>query len=171
MGMDVMGLNATSETGSYFRNNVWWWRPLWDYCMLIGKDIIPDDNLGHSNDGWGLDAVSSRALASLLQAEIDSGRCLAYQIQYEKELAEMPDEECELCAGTGVRDDDIGKKMGQHTKYIQKEGHPRNGMMGWCNGCDGTGHKRPFQTNYPFHVENVQEFVEFLRDCGGFSIH
>lgn len=26
MGMDVYGKEPTSETGKYFRNNVWWWQ-------------------------------------------------------------------------------------------------------------------------------------------------
>ena len=39
MGMDVYGKNQTSEKGSYFRNNVWWWRPLWNYCEELHGDI------------------------------------------------------------------------------------------------------------------------------------
>ena len=26
--------------GVYFRNNVWWWRPLWNYCYAVAEDII-----------------------------------------------------------------------------------------------------------------------------------
>jgi len=55
MGMDVMGMNATSEKGEYFRNNVWWWRPLWDYCLNEHGDIAGQVEHGHSNDGDGLD--------------------------------------------------------------------------------------------------------------------
>lgn len=50
-----------------------------------------------------------------------------------------------------------------------------------CNGCGGdyhaktpgTGSHRPRGTllSYPFDVENVAEFVVFLRDCGGFEIY
>jgi hypothetical protein len=28
MGMDVYGKEPKSDKGEYFRNNVWWWRPL-----------------------------------------------------------------------------------------------------------------------------------------------
>ena len=35
MGMDVSGMNPSSETGEYFRNNVWWWRHLWNYSVLV----------------------------------------------------------------------------------------------------------------------------------------
>ena len=40
MGMDVHGKNPTTEAGKYFHANVWHWRPLWDYCHLVAKDII-----------------------------------------------------------------------------------------------------------------------------------
>ena len=38
MGMDVIGLKPTSKEGEYFRNNVWWWGPLADYCMEVAPD-------------------------------------------------------------------------------------------------------------------------------------
>ena len=28
--------------GIYFRNNVWWWRPLWNYCYNIAPDLVGD---------------------------------------------------------------------------------------------------------------------------------
>lgn len=149
MGMDVYGKNATSEKGHYFRNNVWWWRPLWDYCCAVSFVAQQVEN-GHSNDGDGLDADDSRTLSETLWAEIDSGRTLAYEKAYNDRLAAMPDEECEHCHGTGKRFD----------AYVQ----------GDCNGCEGKGSKRPFATWYPFTVENVREFAEFLKDCGGFRI-
>jgi hypothetical protein len=33
MGFDVYGKSARSEKGEYFRNNVWWWRPLAEYVL------------------------------------------------------------------------------------------------------------------------------------------
>jgi hypothetical protein len=34
----------------------------------------------------------------------------------------------------------------------------------------GTGYVRPDCTDYPFSIENVKEFVAFLKECGGFEI-
>jgi hypothetical protein len=39
MGMDVYGKDAVSEKGEYFRNNVWYWRPLWNYCIEVAPDL------------------------------------------------------------------------------------------------------------------------------------
>jgi hypothetical protein len=35
MGMDVYGKAPTVEEGKYFRNNLWWWRPLWTYVEEV----------------------------------------------------------------------------------------------------------------------------------------
>ena len=42
MGFDLSGLNPKNETGEYFRNNVWWWRPLAQYVLDETK-VIPED--------------------------------------------------------------------------------------------------------------------------------
>ena len=39
--------------GSYFRNNCWWWRSLWDYTYNECQDILTEKDWenGHSNSG------------------------------------------------------------------------------------------------------------------------
>ena len=156
MGMDVYGRKPTSEKGSYFRNNVWWWRPLWDYVCEVAPELIDDDlrERGHFNDGAGLGGVKSRKLAEVLQNEIDSGSTAIYASNWQKELDALPDEPCDICGATGKR-------------LPAPQVGPGNEE---CNGCKGKGTKRPLATWYPFSVENVQEFVDFLRDSGGFRI-
>lgn len=170
MGFDVIGNKAEDEVGGYFRNNVWWWRGLWRYCEQVGEDIIPEDNNGQYNDGWGLDAEASAKLADVLQAEIDSGRCKAYEESYKAHLAAIPDEPCKYCDATGIRTDEVGVRDGLDKQPVTTEGHPRFGEIGTCNACNGVGHSRPFATAYGFSVENTQEFATFLKNCGGFEI-
>ena len=146
MGMDVYG-----KSGNYFRNNVWWWRPLADYIKEVApEEITSNCQYWQSNDGDGLDAENSKKLADFLQAEIDSGRTKAYEAEYEKSQDALPDEKCDLCNGTGQRNDNI--------------------IQGTCNKCKGKGKVRPWPTYYPFSAENVQEFVNFLKESEGFEI-
>ncbi|TGT76745.1 MULTISPECIES: hypothetical protein [unclassified Mesorhizobium] len=160
MGMDVIGKAATSEAGEYFRNNVWWWRPLADYACEVASEITSACEYWQSNDGDGLDAAASVALADRLQAEIDAGRTAAYAKIHTSKLEQMPNVPCRICAGTGTR------LPVPHCGA----GDPKAGGIR-CNGCEGSGYVRPFDTNYPFSVENVQAFVAFLRACGGFEIN
>ena len=101
---------------------------------------------------WG--KADSIRLARLLQAEIDAGRCQEYATKREATLAALPSEECRICGGTGKRKAPPEPGPGEHH----------------CNGCDGSGRERPWECNYGFSVENVQDFVDFLKDCGGFEI-
>lgn len=171
MGMDVYGVGATSTKGEYFRNNVWWWRPLWDYCLNEHGDIAGKVEHGHSNDGDGLDDEDSRALGTRLLADVKSGRCAEYKAQYDKELSELPMSDCDLCDATGIRSDEVGVELGMPTKELDEIRKSVLGRThGWCNACDGVGKEPHFATHYPFDVENVREFAEFLMDCGGFQI-
>lgn len=159
MGMDVFGKEPRSEQGKYFRNNVWWWRPLADYCCEVAPEIASGCGYWQSNDGDGLDDDGAIALADALQAEINSNRADAYARRRQSEIEMMPNEPCYLCEATGTRKPvpDVGAgdlKLG--------------GIK--CNNCDGSGYVRPNADNYPFSVENVIEFIAFLRDCGGFEI-
>ena len=156
MGMDVYGKNPASKKGEYCRNNVWWWRPLWDYCLEVGDDIIPAAGAkrGHYNEGWGLNAAGAARLAERLRENIQSGLTKQYADAREKHLKSLPDEPCEICEGTGKRATPPKTGPGRET----------------CNGCDGKGKKRPWDTEYPFEEKNVQEFADFLNDSGGFEI-
>lgn len=170
MGMDVMGRDATTEEGAYFRNNVWWWHPLWSYCEHVAPSIAGKVKHGHSNDGDGLGKTDSLRLAEVLEAELASGRTKAYETAHMARLAALPRTTCPHCAGTGVRSDAIAVQMGQPERVIDEPGHPRHGQKGWCNACDGFGTQEAFEARYPFSEENVTEFVAFLQGCGGFRI-
>lgn len=171
MGMDVYGKKPTTEAGQYFRNNCWWWRPLAQYACSVAPEITAKCKYWQSNDGDGLGDEDSKRLADVLQDEIDSGRCEAYALNYDLTLRAEPDQTCSLCNGSGVRTDVVGVEMKMPERVVSVDaGHHRAGQTGYCNGCNGKGSRRPDSNSYPFSVENVQEFIEFLRGCGGFEI-
>lgn len=164
MGMDVFGKNPTDEVGRYFRNNIWWWHPLATFLTETYPDLTAACTHWQSNDGDGLDADDASTLATALQRDLDTGVVARYAEQREEALAALPMHECDLCDGTGVRTDEVGRAYG-----YDKPRDTRTGAGG-CNGCDGTGKVAPWITNYPFSVENVADFADFLRSCGGFQI-
>lgn len=170
MGMDVIGNNPKTERGEYFRNNVWWWRPLWDYCSVVAPTLTAPV-LGHTNDGDGLQEHEAELLSKLLLTEVESGRTAIYEKLYREELAELPLEPCELCNSTGIRGADSPNGIDQSNKELSEEHQSLYGRThGWCNGCDGAGEKPSWLINYPFSVDNVKEFALFLADSGGFAI-
>jgi len=156
MGMDVLGKNPTNKKGEYFRNNVWWWHPLWDYCLKIAPEICGKVS-GHLNDGDGLNDEEAKQLAEILKSKIQKGYTKEYEKNYETWRKSVPDETCSLCNGTGNRHD------------LKPEEWKRE--CNGCNGCNGTGKKRAFETYYRFSEKNVKEFADFCRTSGGFQIY
>lgn len=170
MGMDVIGQNATDEVGEYFRNTVWWWRPLWDYCVELSPETCEEVD-GGMNDAAGLDASDASDLAIVLYNEINAGRTAAYERVYNQMIADLPRGECGYCDATGVRTDDVGVQTGMPTKELALEIQIITGRThGWCNACGGEGKVDDFRASYHFSVENVRDFADFLASCGGFAI-
>lgn len=171
MGMDVIGVNPTSERGSYFRNNVWWWRPLADYCLALHGDIAEKCEGWHFNDGDGLDGEDARTLGERLLADLDNGTVAQWETRYNEWRASLPREACNLCNCTGIRTDEVGQEMGMPQRELSPEVQLLVGRIhGWCNACDGIGTKPSMMGDYPFSAENVKEFAQFLLECGGFQI-
>ena len=89
-----------SNPGVYFRNNCWWWRPLWDYCYYLEGDVNTIDWIiseklyeeGHSNSGAGLNAEDAKKLGQSLLLAIHRGDTIKYQAEYMQEQEELHDE-------------------------------------------------------------------------------
>jgi DnaJ-class molecular chaperone len=158
--MDVYGVKPKNEKGEYFRNNVWWWRPLWDYCLDFHPSVADKVKDGHSNSGDGLNAGDSKKLAAFIKKDLDSGKAQKYAQEREEELNSLPDVPCEYCETTGSRTWQPHEGPND-TDTVQ---------IKTCNSCKGKGSVRPWPTQYPFSVENLAQFQEFLDNCGGFSI-
>ena len=150
MGMDVSGKNPVSETGEYFRNNCWWWRPLWHYCCTVGEDLIDEDTACGCayNDGKGLNAIKAAKLAVILKAKIADGHTKIWKKERELYLESLPDENCGRC----------------------NNNNRGNSKKEDCKACDGKGTREHFSRNYPFEVDNVDNFSNFLLDSGGFEV-
>lgn len=166
MGMDVFG----NREGAYFQRNVWGWRPLAELVCQLAPGITRHCRHWQSNDGAGLNAANSAALARELRTALASGIVADAIAARDAALKAMPDETCRRCHGRGVRRDPVGEAQGQTTRRIEQPGHQRHGQIGWCNGCDGRGAVRPIETWYHVTLEDVREFADFLSICGGFQI-
>ena len=79
MGFDLVGQAATKPQGEYFRNNVWWWRPLHALIYLTASDILTEeemDELGY-NDGFAFSPDKAQALAKRLSNVVSDEKFLA----------------------------------------------------------------------------------------------
>jgi len=143
--------------GTYFRNNLWWWRPLWHFVTCACDDILTDKDAeqGSFNDGHKISKTKAGRIASRLYAMIGNGQVKEYEEGYKKELASLEQIDCDLCDTTGKRKKPPERGAGTHME---------------CNSCDGAGKKDDWAKSYPFSEENVRKFANFCANSGGFEI-
>jgi len=156
MGMDVYGKNPKSDKGSYFRANVWYWHPLWNYCEHILPEITSKVEYAHSNDGDGLESVDARKLGFALLKSLREGVAEKYINSYITAVQNAPDEPC-WCTSY----------LKEATVPFPKDPQPPKSS---CTSCKGTGLMPNFVKNYFINIETISDFSEFLLDCGGFQI-
>ena len=146
--------------GSYFRANVWYWRPLWQYVTVACEDILTEKDMerGEYNDGHRISKTKANRIASRLKNADKNGEIMKYESEYKAYLKSLPEEDCNICEGTGVREDEIGKEAREKNEEYK------------CNGCLGEGKRDNFGTHYPFESEEVMRFAEFCEQSGGFEI-
>ena len=70
-----------SNPGVYFRNNVWWWRPLWSYVVNLCEDILTEEDIQHGsyNDGHEISQKKAYKIGVRLLKDIDSGKTAVYE--------------------------------------------------------------------------------------------
>lgn len=171
MGMDVIGKNTDSEVGGYFRRNVWGWRPLWHYVEVTHNDLASKVEYAQSNDGDGLNAEDSAELARRLKADLASGEADRYISERNEWLATLPRTTCDLCEGTGIRTDEVGKEHGMPERELEPEVKVVTGRThGYCNACSGYGDQPNWETHYWLDRTDLEDFANFLEECGGFEI-
>ena len=92
MGFDVYGIDPKNDMGEYFRANIWYWRPLWDYVCSINKDIISKEDWqkGHYNDGYEIDEKRALKMAERIDKAIKRGEVAKAKQEYDNPNAEHP---------------------------------------------------------------------------------
>ena len=83
-----MGFDLVGQNGQDFRNNVWWWRPLWDYvcehCDLSEKA----KQSGNYNDGVEITSQQAKEIGETITMLDEAGVLNEYELKYETERAE-----------------------------------------------------------------------------------
>ena len=75
------------NVGVYFRNNVWWWRPLADLVIKLCKllDEKQKDHL-HDNGGYEYNEATANYIADTLEAFVKSPVAKRSEIEHRKEM-------------------------------------------------------------------------------------
>jgi hypothetical protein len=155
--------------GVYFRNNWWYWRPMWDFVNEKCNDLIDEElyDKGHGNDGEVDQELAIDISKRILTKEVlDEAK--RKQEEYDKD-AKPKQEFNELLSKAGhLYFDEIIKPM-YPDKIVPAdlEKLDKDAYKKWEALMFDLQYR---ETSYPFSWENVKEFGEFCAQSGGFEI-
>ena len=155
----------SENKGVYFRNNVWWWRPLASYVIEHTKVITDEKKIqGFSyNDGVEISAEEAEQIAKQLYYLLQSGHTKKYEDEYMAVYKKAETHNKKVRKEMEVFQNAMDKK---HKKDIAPKDYPKDDYKKWSAiyaKMDNNG-------GYPFNLRNVKEFAEFAEQSGGFTI-
>ena len=162
---DAKEKHDKENPGIYFRNNVWWWRPLWSFICSHCSDILSEEqmSLGCSNDGVKIYKTKAKQLAARIRKIDKQGLIQHYEDDWEKERKEASDFNKKVKATMDKFQKAMVLKYGEGivpADYNEKD------KKKWDEIYD----TKIFSANYPFDRKNVLEFGVFCDESGGFEI-
>tara|TARA_R100001594_G_scaffold149791_1_gene208656 strand:+ start:817 stop:1317 length:501 start_codon:yes stop_codon:yes gene_type:complete len=86
-----------ANPGVYFRNNVWWWRPLWSFVCNRCQDILTKEDIRHGsfNDGWEIEGKKAYRIGMRLKKLVEDGEVALYAAHHEVERDNLKDSDDE----------------------------------------------------------------------------
>jgi len=153
--------------GYYFRNNVWWWRPLADFVLwLADKEFTTDkDREGwHNNGGYRVDEKKAKFIAELLEASIDEGIAKRMEDENKRKMKKAKLHNLEVAKKHDELQKIVKERTGKDNLVPADYPEPFNSQWNDIQKMTDYG------AHYPFSVENVKDFAKFCRESGGFEI-
>jgi len=153
------------QDGAYFRNNVWWWRPLADYIIEHTKCVSEEDaKHWHFNDGHKVSEEEANAIADQLEHLIKTGHTETFAHDYEQQRKECEEHNKKVDALHKKLKEKVERETGKTN--IAPCDYPKADHEEWNRIYRMTKHT----ASYPFSMDNVREFIKFCRNSGGFEI-
>ena len=151
--------------GSYFRNNVWWWRPLWQFVTMICDDILTetDINEGGFNGGHRISKTKSKRIAARIRRADKEGVIDTFQAVHDARRDKANKHNKKVRKELDALSDRVKKELGSD---IVPMDYPEPYKTQW----DAIYAKEEWEGHYPFNADNVREFGKFSDNSGGFEI-
>jgi hypothetical protein len=155
-----------SNPGRYFRNNVWFWRPLWSFVCHYCADFLSvnDADAGAYNDARRISKTKAVKIGKRLSKLLADGTV-------DKEVREY-----ELAkAKADITNKEVEEKLEELKETVKKETgkddlapakYPEPYKTQW----DEIYGSKSWDSEYPFHKENIENFAKFCLQSGGFEI-
>ena len=151
--------------GDYFRNNVWWWRPLWQFVCASCDDILTEKDMerGSYNEGHKISKTKATRIAKRLSKYLADGTVDKIDKKNALERAEA------IAHNETVQEelDEIEKECKRKNgKDLVPANYPEPYKSKWTKIYK----KKNWTSDYPFDKGNIEDFTKFCIQSGGFEI-
>jgi len=154
--------------GHYFRNNWWYWRPMWNYACVLGiKHGIVTHRIaswGNENSGKKVNGKLAKKWGELILWDISEGNPREFEETYMQEYKLAQEHNNQIEKALDILREVVQAETGN--EHIVPDDYPEEHRKSW----DELWTKRNHQGSYPFSEENLKEFAQFMIESGGFSI-
>tara|TARA_R100001594_G_scaffold123799_1_gene160407 strand:- start:33175 stop:33786 length:612 start_codon:yes stop_codon:yes gene_type:complete len=154
-----------ANPGEYFRANVWYWRPVWNFVCAACDNFLSDKDLdaGCSNSGDRISKTKAKRIASRLRSLDKQGIIQTWEdemmIPYNKakEKNKYVDKQLEIFQEN--------MKAKYHDNITPSE-YSEKDKKKW----DNIYYQRDWASSYPPSRDLIMEFAAFCEESGGFEI-
>ena len=155
-----------NNPGNYFRNNVWWWRPLWTFTCDHCADFLTEDDMngGCYNDSYIITENKAIAIAERLYEALKEPETQEYLDNHMK-VMEKAKKHNEMIEQEKKALDEIAVAI-TGDKNVAPIDYPKDLKKKF----DELMKKRDWASSYPINRENIENFARFAEQSGGFSI-
>ena len=155
-----------NNPGNYFRNNVWWWRPLWTFTCDHCADFLTEDDMngGCYNDSYIITEDKAVAIAERLYEALKEPETQEYLDNHMKAM-EKAKKHNEIIEQEKKALDEIAVAI-TGDKNVAPIDYPKDLKKKF----DELMKKRDWASSYPINRENIENFARFAEQSGGFSI-
>tara|TARA_R100000995_G_scaffold76504_1_gene46152 strand:+ start:152 stop:748 length:597 start_codon:yes stop_codon:yes gene_type:complete len=152
--------------GHYFRNNVWWWRPLANYVLqLMENEFTGKEQASwHHNDGYEVSEEQAKKIADKLEKELKTNRVKTIEEFYKVKMKKAEEENKIVGQKHEELKKIVAEKTGKNNLVPREYPEPFNSQ--W----NDIQKQFNYDSSYPFSEENVIDFMKFCRSSGGFQI-
>jgi hypothetical protein len=102
MGYDLYAVKPNSEKFGYFRSNIWYWIPLWNYVAILSKDILTDDDIeeGNYNNDHIINNELSVIIGNRILESFSNNVFKDFKDKFEKEKEGLDKENYKVCSNS-----------------------------------------------------------------------
>ena len=154
----------TEVVGSYFRANVWWWRPIWTFvCYSCDFLSAKDCDKGGHNGGETISKTKSLRIASRLRKLDRTGVIDAWVDEYMTGYKKAKKDNEKVQKKIDKLQDKVKNKLGDS---IVPADYPEPYKTKWNNLYS----ERSWSSSYPTNKDIIMQFADFCEQSGGFEI-